>query len=132
MKLQKLSMVAGLVLSGLLACSSMAMAQDAKPGKEGGKRGFPSIQQRLDHLSEALTLTDDQKPKVKAALEAQAETMKGLKDATQDERREKMKTSHEEFDAKMKGILTPEQYTKFEAMPRGGPGGRKKGGDKKE
>jgi Spy/CpxP family protein refolding chaperone len=139
MKLHKMSLVAGLVLSGLIACGSMAMAQDQKAGKEGRKGGFPTVQERLDRMTEALKLTDEQKPKVKAALEEQSEAMKALRDATPEERREKGKGLREEFDKKMKAILTSEQYEKFQSMPRGGPGGRKKGdgekkadGDKKE
>jgi Spy/CpxP family protein refolding chaperone len=134
MKLHKMSLVAGLVLSGLLACGSMAMAQDAKAGKEGGKRGkgFPTVEERLERMTQALNLTDDQKPKVKAALEEQETAMKAL--APEDRRSEKAKTIREDFNKKMKGILTPEQNEKFEKFQSSmRPGGRKKGqGDKKE
>jgi len=132
MKIHKMSLVAGLVLSGLIACGSLAMAQEKKGGKEGGKHGFPTVQERLDRMSNALALTDDQKPKVKAVLEEQAELMKGLKDATPEERREKMTAARPEMDKKLKAILTPEQFEKFQTMRPGGPGGHKKSdGEKK-
>jgi len=138
MKIHKISLVAGLVLGGLLACGSMAMAQDQKAGKEGRKGGFPTVQERLDRMTEALTLTDDQKPKVKAALEEQKDAMTAL--APEDRRGEKAKTIREDFNKKMKAILTPEQNEKFEKFQSSmRPGGRKKAdgekkadGDKKE
>lgn len=132
--MKKLGLLAILALGGLLLCSTAAIAQDtnnAGAGKDGkqGKRGFPTIEERMDRLTKELNLTADQKPKVKTALEEQRKELQGVRDLSQDERREKFRSSQQELDKKLKAILTPEQYQKYESMPRG-PGG-KKGGKKK-
>lgn len=43
----------------------------------------------------------------------------------------KMKKENDAFDSKMKGILTPEQYTKWQASQKKGKGGPEKEGGKK-
>ena len=127
MKLTKISLVAALVLGGLMACGNLAVAQDAgtngtKKGKGGG-----TVEQRMDRLDKELTLTDAQKPKVKALLEETDKKMKGLRDVAQDERQAKAKEIREEQNKKMKEILTADQYKKYEeAMQRHGKGGKKK------
>lgn len=45
-----------------------------------------------------------------------------------DEQRASMKAEQEAFDAKMKAILTEDQYAKYQKLPRGGFGGRRGGG----
>jgi Spy/CpxP family protein refolding chaperone len=85
-------------------------------------RGGPT----LESIDKAVTLTDDQKPKVKSALEQLSTAMAAARNADQDDRRTKMQSAREDFDKQMKSILTPDQYTKFQAMPR--PGGRRNGG----
>jgi periplasmic protein CpxP/Spy len=127
MKLTTISFVAALVLGGLMACGNLAVAQDAatngtKKGKGGG-----TVEQRMERLDKELTLTDAQKPKVKALLEETDKKMKGLRDVAQDERQAKGKEIRDEQNKKMKEILTADQYTKYEAaMQRHGKGGKKK------
>ena len=129
MKLTKISLIAMLAVATVLSYNS-AFAQDAKDGKDAQKkRGGDFVKQRLDTLTEELKLTDAQKPKVEAALTAQAEKMRGLRDATPEERQEKMKAGREEMSKKMKEILTAEQFEKYEKLPppaRGQGGGKKK------
>lgn len=117
MKLNKISLLAALTLGGLVVCSNMALAQDAnKDAKKGGKRGF-SVEQQMERMSEQLSLTDDQKPKVKAVLEEsqkKMQEMRGDSSVPQDQRREKMQTLMQEQDKKLKGILKAEQYEKWQ------------------
>jgi len=133
MRINKASLVAVLVLGGLLVGSTCALAQADGDKKGGGKRNMPTAEERLARIDEAVKLTDEQKPKVKAVLE---DTAKAIRDVPQDQRREKMGEIMAEQDKKLKDILTPEQYEKYKAMPRGGRGGKKeadkKEGDKKE
>ena len=133
MKLAKLSVIAAIVLGGLVACS-MATAQEAgkEPGKDAkqGKRGY-SPEQRLERLSTELTLTDAQKPKVKAVLEEQGKKMQEIRDLPQDQRREKFQALREEETKKMKEILTPEQFEKYQKMATMRPGKKGPGGEKK-
>jgi len=153
MKATKISLIAALIAGVLVAYTPAVRAQDAKdgkaapkregqPGGPGGQRG-EAAKERLNKLAEELKLTDAQKTKVEAAMKEQGEKMRGSRDpnATPEERKEKMKASREEMSKKMKGILTPEQFAKWEKMPQGrgqggqgrpgGPGGDKKPGDTK-
>ena len=131
MRTNKFMLAATMALGVLLACGTAAMAQDNKEGK-GGKRGMMSAEERFKQLDEALKFTDDQKPKVKAALEDTQTKMQEARNAPQDERRDKMRTIMADQDKKMKEILTAEQYTKYEEM-RPARGGKKKAdGEKKE
>ncbi len=133
MRINKLGLIAVLALGGLVACSTMATAQDAKDGKKKEGRRMPSVEQRLDRMTEQLKLTDEQKPKVKAVLE---EGSKKMQDVPQEERREKARAIFEEEDKKIKAILTPEQNEKWDKIRserrKGGFGGEKKGDTKKE
>ena len=119
--MKKLSLIAALAIGGLIACSTLVSAQDA-PKK--GKGGF-SPEQQLERMTTTLSLTDAQKPKVKAVLE---DTAKKMKDLAPEDRQTKGREIRTEQTAKMKEILTPEQFTKYQEMnTRGG----KKGGTKK-
>jgi periplasmic protein CpxP/Spy len=133
MKLAKLSLVAAMVLGGLVACS-IATAQEAGKDATKGKKGF-SPEQRLERMTTELSLTDAQKPKVKAVLESSQKKMQEIRDLPQDQRREKFQAMREEETKKMKEILTPEQMEKYQKMAqRGGkkgPGGEQKKEEKK-
>ena len=109
--MKKLSLIAALALGGLLAFSTIAMAQDTG-GKKGGKNRY-SAEQRLERMATDLKLTDEQKPKVKAVLEETSKGMQGLRDVPQDERRQKMQTIREQELKKLKEILTPDQMEKY-------------------
>ena len=134
MKINKFSVMTGLVLGGLMAFSSLAVAQDQKPG--GGKGRGPSVEQRMERLTEQLKLTDEQKPKVKAVLEASQKKRQELfsdSSVPREQRREKMQAIMEQEDKQLKEIFTPDQYTKYEKMraeTRGG--GKKKEGETKK
>ena len=126
--MNKLSLIAAMALGGLVACSTLATAQDATNNvpKKNGKHGF-GIEQQMQRLSDQLTLTDEQKPKVKAALEDQQKKMQELRGDTSLDpaaRRDKMQTIREELNTKMKAILTADQYTKYQEMSH--RGGKKK------
>ena len=121
-----------MVLGGLVACSMLATAQDATnaPARKGGKGRF-TPEQQLERMTTQLSLTDEQKPKVKAVLEDSAKKRKEIMSDTSLDRqqiREKMQPVMEEQNKKMKAILTDDQYTKYQEMNQRG----KKGGKKSE
>jgi len=133
MRINKASLMAVLAVGGLLVGSTLAYAQANDGGeKKQGKRGFPTVEERMNRIDEAVKLTDEQKPKVKAALEEAQKQMMEARNAAPEERRDKMQTIMADTDKKMKGILTPEQYEKYKAMPRPGRGGKRDGGEKKD
>jgi periplasmic protein CpxP/Spy len=120
--MSKISLIAALALGGLMACSTLATAQDAP--KKGGKKGM-TAEQRLDAMTTQLSLTDEQKPKVKAVLEDQQKKMQELRNETdQDARRTKMQELRKATETKMKEILKPDQFTKWTEMNQ--RGGKKK------
>ena len=118
-KMKKLSLVAALVLGGLVACSITADAQQDQGGKKGGKGGGrPTVEQQLEKMTTDLSLTDEQKPKVKAVLEDTSKKMKELYsgDVPQEQRREKMQPIRDGETRKMKEIFTTEQFGKWQKM----------------
>ena len=132
MKIRNAGVITAIALGSLIAFSNLATAQE---GKEGKKKGGMSVEQQMERMTEALKLTDEQKPKVEAVLKESAKKREELRDVPQDERRDKAQAIREAQDKKMKEILTSEQYEKYQAMPRPGRGGgaprEKKEGDKK-
>ena len=116
--MSKLSLIAALALGGLMACSTLATAQDTTtpPAKKGGKKGM-TVEQQMDRMTTTLDLKDDQKPKVKAVLEDQQKKMQELRnESDQDTRRTKMQELRKATEMKMKEILTAEQLTKYQEM----------------
>jgi len=149
MKINKLSLIPMLALGGLMAFGSMASAQDNKEGggapppggppPGGGRRGgMPTVEQQMERLTTELKLTDEQKPKVKAVLEETSKKRQEMRADTslsQEDRQTKNRAIIEEQGKKMKGILTPEQYEKYQTLrppmrPNrgGGAGGPPAGG----
>src|SRR5437016_2494938 len=117
MKINKFSVIAVLALGGLVASSNLAGAQDEKPG--GRKGRAPSVEQRMERMTEELKLTDEQKPKVKAVLEDTQKKRQELfsdSNVPREERRDKMQAIMDKETKKLKEILTEEQFTKWEKM----------------
>lgn len=144
MKMHKISLLAAVAAGALFALTPSLRAED-KPAKapkaerpEGGPRGGQRGDM-LKEMAEKLNLTAEQKTKLQEAFKAQRENRKDLKDATPEERRAAMKEAREAMDAKIKEILTPEQYAKWEKIRQenrpggpGGPGGKRPGKEKSE
>jgi Spy/CpxP family protein refolding chaperone len=112
-----------MALGGLLLCGTAAFAQDAAP--QAKKRGgAPTIEQ----LTTELKLTDEQKPKVEAALKEFQTKSRELRTDTslsQEDRRTKTTALRDDLNKKMKEILTPEQLEKYQALRPGGKKGKK-------
>jgi Spy/CpxP family protein refolding chaperone len=119
--------LAALATGSLLVFSPAATAADTNapamtppagappPGARGGPRGGPT----LDQIAQQLNLTDDQKAKVKPILDTRDQKMKDLRADTtlsQEDRRTKMQTIRQETTDAMKGVLTPEQFDKYQEM----------------
>ncbi len=125
--MNKLSLIAAMALGGLVACSTLATAQDAPK-----KKGRMSVEQQMERYNTELTLTDEQKPKVKAVLEETSKKMQEIRNDPNFDRsqmREKMQPIMEKQNEKMKGILTEDQYKKYQEMQQRAKQGRKKKAD---
>ena len=101
--------------------SSMQTGQAGTAPSQGnqwhGQRG--DANGRLQRLSQALDLTDDQKTKLKPILESEWQEMKPIRqDAslTKDQKRAKMKEIHEKYQEQISGVLTPEQQEKLKKV----------------
>lgn len=125
-----------LAFAMLLTCGAWA---------QGQRREFNAAdmaQRRTENLEKQLNLDSIQSKKVYALYLEQADSMKvrmekmfqgaqqggGQRMQMTDEQRASMKAEQEAFDAKMKAILTEDQYAKYQKLPRGGFGGRRGGG----
>jgi Spy/CpxP family protein refolding chaperone len=134
MKASKISLIAAMVLGGLVACSTSVRAADSTDGSKGkGKGGRMSVEQQMEKLTTELSLTDDQKPKVKEVLEASSKKRQELmadSSTAPEDRRTKFREIMTDQEKKMKEILKPDQFEKYktwvEQNMRGGGGGKKK------
>lgn len=123
MKINKLSMASVLAASLLAVCPAVYAQTNNAGGATPPARRGPTVEQQMDRIDKAVTLTDAEKPKVKAALEEQATAIQAARDGDQSEMRTKMRAAREDFNKKMKDILTPEQFAKLPQMGRRGGGG---------
>jgi Spy/CpxP family protein refolding chaperone len=147
MKVKKMTLIAALAVGSLLVLNPALLAQDstntpppgAPPagGPPGGGPGMRGRGPSLEQLTKDLDLTPDQQPKVKAVLDDQMQKMRDLRQddsLSQDDKRAKGKTIRDEATAKLKEILTPEQFDKWQKISQrnrrpGGPGGSPPGGN---
>ncbi len=97
----------------------------AQDRKEKIKNATPEerVEIRTEKLSDKLGLDENQKKKVKVIFEAQQkeniaarEKIKAERKKALAEKKITMKKQHEELKAKLKPILTEEQFKKWEAM----------------
>ena len=109
-----------LVIACLVSCSFICMAQDLP--KEGGKGPGQNVEQMVTELG----LSDKQAKKFKAALE---EMKPSQKDSGEKPSREEMEKKRSETDAKIKKVLTYEQYAKYQELQKKKKGGKKKSAD---
>lgn len=119
MKLHSTHRLTALVLGGLLLCAPSALAQAKNPARNAqrpkAEAGARVEQQKK--LVEDLKLTEEQKPQYKTLLQEEAKQRKELREntaLTPQERRTKAKEIRETTTAKVKKLLTPEQFEKWE------------------
>jgi Spy/CpxP family protein refolding chaperone len=113
------------VFTLLLVGSIAALAQ--APGGQWGPGGQPpTVDQRLQRMSQALELTGDQQEKIKPILESESSQMQELRADTslsQEDRMAKMKQIRENTASQINPILTADQQKKYaEMMSRMGRG----------
>lgn len=106
-----------LVVASLISCSFICTAQNHP--KNDGKGPEQNIEQMISELG----LSDKQAKKFKAALE---EMKPSQNNSGERPSREEMEKKRSEMDAKIKKILTDEQYTKYQDLQKKEKGGKKK------
>lgn len=130
-----MTLITALALGSLLTLSLAAFAQDNTntPPPAGSPPPGPGTRGRgpnFDMIAQRLNLTDDQKPKVKAIFDEQRQKMRDLRnnqDLSRDDRMAQMQTIRKDTDAKLKAVLTEDQFKQWQEMeskmrgPRNGP-----------
>ena len=127
MKLNKTTLIAALALGSLLTMGTAVNAQTATNAPAtAAPAGTPPARRMgspIELYTRLLSLTDDQKPKVQAILDDQRKQLSDLRKdtslSTQD-RHAKLIALHDGVTAKMKEILTAEQFAKYQKMPQAG------------
>jgi Spy/CpxP family protein refolding chaperone len=118
----KLQIVALLTLGAVVALGPIVRAEDtpsSPPPGAGGGATSPGGQRRasLDKFLTDIKATDDQKDKLKTIFKERVEKMQALRDDTslsQEDRAKKRKEITDASNAKVKGVLNADQYTKYE------------------
>ncbi len=122
MKKNTIAFVAGTILCGLMAFGPTAQAQEKKDQKPEVKPAAPATARpipsdRTEYLAQFLKLTDDQKQKVKPILQEESQQFvdlrKSYKDMTPEQRMNKTREIRDGTAAKLKPILTEEQWDKY-------------------
>jgi Spy/CpxP family protein refolding chaperone len=117
------TLIAGLMAGSVLTAAVAVRAQDnpststttnapAHPHEARGNRG-------IDVIAIQLGLTDDQKAKARPIIEARNQQMLELrKDKTLDQeaRQAKLKQIHDDTNAKLKDVLTDQQFAKWQKI----------------
>ena len=135
MKPNKSRILAVIALGGLMVCVPLARAQDKPaptPPAAGGDSNAPRPPRGgRNAIYDQLDLSTEQKDKIKPILADQREKMGALRGDTslsQEDRRAKMKEITDATDAKLKDILTADQFTKLHELRKQMGGRRGQGG----
>ncbi len=121
-----LSAIAGLTLSlgtALAQSNDNDNSNQAPPPAKGdhmGHRGMmPSVDDQIKHLTQKLSLTDDQQAKLKPILEDQRKQMDQIHNdssLSREDRFSKMQQVRTSGDTQIKALLTDDQQKKFDKM----------------
>ncbi len=116
-------LIAGLLIAGISTFAQNRNNDADKDSKNLPKKEQPSVDQELKHLTSDLKLSEKQQQKIKKLLEERNTRQKGekvsgtkRKPENQKEDFKKDPKDRNEFDTKLKDILTKEQYQKWEAQ----------------
>lgn len=120
-----LKYVATSVLAMSMAFAGAAFAQDAQTAApaqgtttaatmNNGQRG----ERHLDRLAKKLNLSDSQKEQLKPIFAERRQKMQELRasSASKDEKRAQFKQVMTDSDAKVKGVLTADQFTQYQQL----------------
>ena len=135
MNIRTMHVLPALRVALLAVCTSALavpmLAQDTPPspppqsqgGGYGGQgRGGPEQQQRqLDMMTKQLNLTPDQVTQIKTIQTDGRTKMTAMRDDTslsQDDKRAKMMSMRQDEQGKIRGVLTDDQKTKYDAMQK--------------
>ena len=106
----------------VLLMGGVAIYAQNPPEQGGGQWGHgqpPTVEQRLQRMTQQLDLNEDQQQKIKPILESQSTQMESLRADTslsQEDRMAKMKQIHESTASQINPILNADQQKKYAEM----------------
>jgi len=114
-------MACAVVVIGLTFGAMPALAQEGGAGQGGGHRHgrMMSPEERTEHLTQALSLSDDQKGKVLSIFQDEQKQMEAVhsdSSLSRDDRWSKMREIHQNTTTQIKATLNPDQAKKFDDM----------------
>jgi len=89
--------------------------------KEHGQRFRQDKQKHMDRMKKELNLTDEQSAAVEKSFGESMQKMKAVHDdktLSDDQKKAQFKTLHEQQEANLKTILTPDQWNKFQELKK--------------
>ena len=109
------------VALAMLSLPALAQGSSATPAGEGQGQhhGMPSVDERVQHMTKALNLSDDQQTKVKSILQDEHNQMVSLKQDTslsQEDQHAKFQQIRQASAQKIRDVLNDEQKAKFDQM----------------
>lgn len=116
-RISRISLLAAVVLGGLLVCSPVTTQAANLGGPAGGK--FARAKDRFQTIAAELQLTDQQKQQLKPILRDEAQKLKSLRAETGLAKRQKhvqLNQIRQDLVARIKPILTPEQFAKWQKL----------------
>lgn len=122
MKIERLIGTAcAVAVIGLMFAALPTVAQEGGSSEGGGHhRGrMMSPEDRTEHLTKTLNLSDDQKSKVLSILQDEQKQMEAVRSdssLSRDDRWSKMRDIHQNTTNQIKGTLNPDQAKKFDEM----------------
>ena len=127
MKLNKTTIIAALALGSLLTLGATVNAQEATTNAPAVAPAMaPPIRRpvTIEQWAKVLALTDDQKTNFDAVWTDQRKQLSALRTDTTlstEDKRAKSKSIRDATTAKVKDILTPEQFAKYQKLAPGAP-----------
>jgi Spy/CpxP family protein refolding chaperone len=127
MEMQMIRRFAGRM--GVVALCSAALCSVPMMAQGGGGGGRMNSETRVANIDKAVTLTDDQKTKIKAIYDADMQKMMDLRNSGEDRETlmPKMQAMRADENKQIKALLTDDQKPKFDAylaaQPQYGRGG---------
>ena len=114
-----------IALGGLVAFAPLVNADTSNPtpARKATRRAAAANDQQK-HMADELQLTADQKEKLKPIMQDETQKMRALRqDASlsKDDKAAKLKTIREETNAKVKPILTADQFEKWKKLREEAP-----------
>ncbi len=137
MKVSQFSLITALALGGLITFAPLSRAQDSKENtspsatnpsqSSGGQRARRSggQQNQFDRISKELKLTDEQKTKLQPIVQEENAKLREVRqdaNLSTEQKREKVRELRDQYTAKIKPVLTAEQFEQYKKIRQQGGG----------